>query len=225
AARPRSPCPQRPACAARARGARSADRLHGIGEARSIVDRRRAAPRAAHVRGGLVGRREAEWSDAAAVLERPDAAVGLPQRERGGAEARGPVPRPDDDDAERWLEELLDGEREDRAADAVTAGERREQREDALRERAVAAFARAVGEVEEHARGERVGLERPVAVAERARLVGGGDVVQEAAVVVPERALHRADDVARAGEEVRPAGGLRERDAGGRGLERVGEEP
>src|SRR5690606_26050680 len=112
----------------------------------------------------------------AALLERPDAAVRLGQRERGRAEPRGPLRRPDDDDAERRLEELLDREREDRAGDAVATRERREQCEDALRECAVAAFSRDVGEVEEHARGERVGLERTVAVAERAGLIRCGDV-------------------------------------------------
>src|SRR5690606_28364826 len=110
-------------------------------------------------RGGGI---EPELIDRAAGLERPDPAFGHGERERGEAQRRGLLCAADEHDAERRVEELLDRGRERGGARAVTAGERREDRERALRDRAVAPLAGREREVVEEAGGFGVQVEGPV---------------------------------------------------------------
>src|SRR5688572_27507918 len=111
------------------------------------------------------------------------------QRESRRAQGRavvGAAFRQGDERARRRFEEVVDRERARGAGYAVPARERAEPGEGALGVGAPAALARDRGEVQQEAGYLRVWLERPVAVAQRADVVGAAAPVPERAIVGPE---------------------------------------
>src|SRR5688500_5342360 len=128
------------------------DVLDGFGEQRRVGDGPRYTVRTDGEDGSAIAARQVVAAEASTFGQRPDVAGGERQGERGQAQLVGIGAGSGDYELHRCIKEVVYRQRENGTPDAEAAGQRRQQGERALSQRAVAALAERERKIEQNAR-------------------------------------------------------------------------